>query len=158
MEFVRQATRQDALELAPLLRQADIMEIEAASGLSPEAALLHGVECGRPTLSFVDPKGGLAGMFGVTPTDDPLVGAVWMLSSGAIERYPIHFLRRCRPWVDKFHEAYPVLMNYVDQRNDVHIRWLKWMGFTFVRLVPYGVNQLPFYEIVRVKTPCALRK
>lgn len=151
MDFVRPATIQDARDLAPRLRPADVQEIWAATGESPEEALIMGVKLGRPALSFVDPRGELAGMFGVTPLSDPLVGAVWMLSSPAIERYPVHFLRRCRGWIEQFHDAYPVLMNYVDARNVVHIRWLKWVGFQFLRLVPYGVQRMPFYEIVRVR-------
>ena len=151
MEYVREARLDDIKDLAPLLRHSDIEEIKASAGLSAAEALFLGVCLGKPALTFIEPKGGLAGMFGVTPTNDPYVGAVWMLSSDAIEKYPIHFLRRCKPWVDKFNETYPVLTNYVDQRNTLHIRWLRWLGFSFVRLIPYGVNQLPFYEIVRVK-------
>lgn len=152
MEYVRPATVQDALELAPKLRQADLREVKAASGQSPEAVLLCGVSYGRPCLSFVDPEGNLAGMFGVTPTGVPEIGVVWLLSSDAVERYPMHFLRRCKPWVEKFNDMYPILTNFVDQRNEVHVRWLRWLGFKFLRLVEYGVEQLPFYEIVRVKT------
>lgn len=152
MDLVRPASIQDARDLAPRLRVADVREIQAATGETPEEALITGVNLGRPALSFVDPRGELAGMFGVTPLNDPQVGAIWMLSSDAIERYPVHFLRRCKGWIDRFHETYPVLMNYVDARNVVHIKWLKWVGFQFLRLIPYGVQQLPFYEIVRVRS------
>lgn len=151
MEFVRAARMYDVAQLAHLLRPDDIEEIKAASGLDPEAALYLGVKLGKPSLTFVDPEGGVAGMFGATPTNDPMVGAVWLMSSDAIEKYPMHFLRRCRPWIDKLNDAYPVLTNYVDARNIVHIKWLKWLGFSFTRLIPYGVSNLPFYEIVRVK-------
>jgi hypothetical protein len=34
----------------------------------------------------------------------------------------------------------------------VHIRWLKWMGCTFIkRHSTYGVEQRPFLEFVRLK-------
>lgn len=151
MKYVRLSTLSDTKVLAPKLRPDDLREIKAASGLTAEAALCFGVQLSNPCLSFVDPHGELAGMFGVTPTYASEVGAVWLLSSDAIEKYPIHFLRRCKEWVEEFHRSYPVLMNFVDQRNTVHINWLRWMGFSFVGLHPYGVEQLPFYEIVRVK-------
>lgn len=46
----------------------------------------------------------------------------------------------------------PILFNCVDQRNEVHINWLRWLGFKFVRIIPeYGIQKLPFIEFVRIR-------
>lgn len=149
--MIVQGTVATAKELAPVLRREDTDEIRAASGLDPEAALLHGVDTGDPVYAFYSPTGKIAGMFGVTPMGDR-EGAVWLLASDEVMKYPMTFLRRCRNTLDTLYEKYDVLFNYVDARNEVHIQWLRWMGFSFVAYYPeYGVEKRPFYEIVRLK-------
>ncbi len=42
-------------------------------------------------------------------------------------------------------DLFPHLQNYVDARNEISIRWLKWLGFRFdPKPVPYGIWGLPF--------------
>lgn len=80
------------------------------------------------------------------------IGSVWLLGAQELNNYSLYFLRHCRSWVNKLQEDYIVLWNYVDARNKVHIRWLKWCGFTFLRLINnHGVEQRPFYEFERVR-------
>ena len=39
----------------------------------------------------------------------------------------------------------------VDARNELHIKWLKFMGFKFIqRHENFGVAKLPFYEFLRI--------
>ena len=53
--------------------------------------------------------------------------------------------------VTMFNEKHPLLSNYVDAINELHIKWLKWCGFTFInKHEKYGVEQRPFYEFVRL--------
>jgi hypothetical protein len=152
MEYVRESLVGDVSKLAPVMRQADIDEVKAASGHSPEVALLMGMCHSRPAYTFLDPEGNVAGMFGVVPSTE-ISGAVWMLGGTSVERYPITFLKNCRKWTDHLNELYPVLFNVVDERNELHIKWLKWMGFSFInKHEAYGVEQRPFYEFVRVRT------
>ena len=154
MEYVREAILEDAKTIAPLLRQADIQEIRASSGKSPVEALTLGVLLGKPTYTFTSPQGELGGMFGVLPTAYPEAGAVWLLATGEVEKYPMTFLRHSREWIKTLHEDYPLLFNYVDGRNSLHIKWLKWMGFTFIRRHPeYGVEKRSFFEFVRMVKP-----
>jgi hypothetical protein len=39
---------------------------------------------------------------------------------------------------------YPVLRNYVDQRNTVSIRWLRWLGFRMGEPAVMGAARVPF--------------
>jgi hypothetical protein len=149
--YIRGATIEDAVVLAKVLRADDIAEIAAASGQDPRYCLETAVAVSNPAFAFFAPSGKIAGMFGVTPVDEG-IGAVWLLASDEVEKYPMTFLRRCRNVLDKLHEKYDLLFNYVDARNETHIQWLRWMGFSFVAYHPkYGVEKRPFYEIVRLK-------
>ena len=84
-------------------------------------------------------------MFGVSKE-----GAIWLLASDEIYRIRFSFLRESRKVIDFLNQKYPTLWNYVDCRNELHIRWLKWCGFKFLRKINYGVLQLPFYEFIKI--------
>ena len=129
-EYVRTATKKDVIYLAKHLRQDDVNEA-AAWGKDPFAALVSGLENSTPCLTFIDPEGNPAGMFGVVPQGR--WGAVWMLGTDAIERWPIKFLKRSKPWVERLNVIFPLLYNVVDERNTVHIAWLSWCGFEFAQ-------------------------
>ena len=61
------------------------------------------------------------------------------------------FLPESRKWVEKINQDYLVLTNYVDVRNTAAKRWLRWLGFRFVRIVEdFGYEKRPFYEVVRI--------
>ena len=61
------------------------------------------------------------------------------------------FLRQSKEMLRELHQQFILLFNEVDARNTTHIRWLRWMGFIFVRYRPnYGAEGRPFYEFCRV--------
>ena len=61
------------------------------------------------------------------------------------------FLRQSRIELKKVHKEFPVLFNYIDARNTVHLRWLKFMGFTIIKkLEIFGYEGRPFYEFVKI--------
>lgn len=152
MEKVRYSVSEDAALLASNLRDEDLREIEAAGTADPLVALEAGFECSRHCLTVVDESNTPLTMFGVAPSPDPLVGYVWLLSSPALDQYKIKFLRNSSRWVQAFHVDYPILTNLADARNTVHLKWLKWLGFTFINKVPgAGPGNFPFYEFVRLK-------
>ena len=67
------------------------------------------------------------------------------------ERDKRTFLRRSKVELDKIIQEYPVLFNVVDARNKIHVRWLQWMGFTFIKKhSEYGPEGRLFYEFVRI--------
>ena len=77
-------------------------------------------------------------------------GAIWLLATPDIKRIRFSFLRESRKVVNLLNHKYKVLWNFVDCRNELHLRWLKWCGFTFLRKLNYGVNQKPFYEFIKL--------
>lgn len=71
-------------------------------------------------------------MFGVAPVSILNgEGAPWMLGTEQLEQAQVAFLRACRGVVADMERTYPRLMNVVDARNTVAIRWLRWLGFRF---------------------------
>lgn len=149
--YVRPAETIDADVLAPRLRPADRGEIEAALGLvSPAAVLRGGVEASVPCFAVVT-HGAVVALFGVVPIARlPETGSVWLLASEDFAARPRFIVRLSKIWLARLHEHYRVLTNYVDARNQVHIRWLRWCGFVFVRRIErFGAMGLPFYEVRR---------
>ena len=148
---VRPARPGDAATLAPRLRPADLREIEAAVGRDPLAVLRQGIARSEPSLAIVDQADRPVALFGVVP--DPAteqVGQVWLLASDELARHSLSFLRQSGEWVDRLHRRYRTLWNHVDARNELHMRWLEWCGFSRVGLIQeFGVQKRPFYEFER---------
>lgn len=143
----------DISSLAPRLRKADLDELLAAGYGNAEAALMEGFLSPDGCTTVIRPDGEPIMMFGVAPhPHDDLIGCVWLLGTDDIARNGVTFLRHSRQFIDRFHEKYPVLMNFTDCRNAVHHRWLRWCGFMFINMVPgRGPGNHPFYEFVRVR-------
>lgn len=97
-------------------------------------------------------------LFGVDPVlDTENVGVIWLVSTPVLYQYPVEFVTRSKELLDKFHERYELLTNFIDERNTRHIRWLKWMGFVILRRVDrFGAHSLPFLEFASFRPhPCA---
>lgn len=137
--------------IAPRLREADRQEVIAASGRTPEEVLAVGLQ-GDVCLTWLNAEGDPIAIGGVARTNVEGAGAVWLLATPEIEAQRFAFLRNVGAYLEALHTVYPVLFNYVDARNTLHIRWLRWMGFTFINLHDsWGVEGRPFYEFVRIK-------
>jgi hypothetical protein len=150
---VRSTRAKDAEKLAPKLRQADIQEIQAATGESPLVALQNGISWSDSCYTIVDENDKPLALFGTVPDPNSKdTGRVWFLGSDELTKHSLLFLRNSHKWVEKLHQRYDILWNYIDARNEVHIRWLKWCGFKFIRRIEkYGVEQRPFYEFEKVR-------
>jgi hypothetical protein len=83
--------------------------------------------------------------------DNLSIGNVWLLGSPGIQDVRYSFLRQSRHWADVLHEDYEVLWNWADARNQVHIKWLKWLGFRVIQSAPVGVNGEEFHQFLRIK-------
>ncbi len=142
----------DAKKLAPKLRQADIKEIKAATGETPLFTLENGIYRSDSCYTIVDEDDKPLAIFGTVPDSNRNdTGRVWLLGSDELVKHSLFFLRNSHKWVVKLHQRYNILWNYIDARNEVHIRWLKWCGFNFIRRIEkYGVEQRPFYEFEKV--------
>lgn len=154
MPYLKPATLEEAIALAQDLRPEDEAEIRAMSGQESVVSLKHGVVFSDLPTTIMDEDGSVLGMFGAVSTgSNPRMGTVWMLCSPKILKYRRQFAKESRQWIEAMHQRYDLLWNVVDERNTVHIRWLQWCGFTFIRRYPVlGVEQRPFLEFVRIKT------
>jgi hypothetical protein len=113
--------------------------------------MLEGLKMGDKTLTMVAPTGIPVGLLGVGKSMIEGAGSIWLLATDDIEKYQITFLRHSKKVLKELQQDYLALHNYVDARNSLHIKWLKWMGFTFInKLDRFGVEQRPFYEFVRI--------
>jgi Protein of unknown function (DUF2833) len=145
--FVREAKLVDVLILGANIRQADRWEIWHIARKLPVDAFLEGYKVSdKPYV--IEWKGMPIAMFGVSGTKGS-VGVPWMLGTDDIKKVGKSLLRECRSYVDKMHDDYPVLTNYVWTKNTVHIQWLKWLGFQFGEAVPLGPDQELFYHFSR---------
>lgn len=136
---------EDAERLGPNLRQADRDEVAAASGLEPTASLRRALEvCDDPYT--ITTAGRPIAMFGVTPMGGT-VGAPWLLGSDGVLEHWREFVRRSGEEFARIRRPYTYLYNYCDARNELAMRWLRWLGFEFVELEPaYGVARMPFWR------------
>jgi hypothetical protein len=102
-------------------------------------------------------EGRAIGMFGVAPLEGDL-GAIWLLASDDLPQIRWWFLKKTRPWVAHFMSKYPKLTNLVDSRNSVHLKWVKWAGFTIVGEVPdVGPDRVTFLQFEKIRdSSCAM--
>jgi hypothetical protein len=73
-------------------------------------------------------------------------GSPWMLGTDLITEKQRIFLRRSKPWLDDIRKDYRYLENFVDARNVMSIKWLKWLGFEMDEAEPYGIHGEPFHK------------
>ncbi len=152
MVKVRPARSTDG-KIAQRLREADLREIKANLGQDPLIVLERGIAQSDPCYTVVNEQNKPLALFGVVPdTGDPDVGLVWLLASDELAQHPFFVLRNTHKWVEKLQRQYRVLWNHIDARNELHIRWLQWSGFTVLRRIEnFGVEQRPFYEFEKVR-------
>lgn len=141
----------DPASLAPRLRPEDVREVETL-GSTPMVALTKGL-IGDKCLTVLDGRKPIA-MFGVsTNPEDEQFGVIWLLASQELfTKARIRFIRESRHWLEYLSEGYIALYNIADSRNEAHLRWLKWLGFTFIRHIP--VADTSYVEFIR---PCAIQ-
>lgn len=155
--YVRKTVPTDIPIIAAAMRAEDKAEVQAAEGDTPEAALLKCLLIGKPCVTICSPEGTPLALYGVTPQGDR-VGIVWLLGAEELVERPavrLRFLREARDHLLRFFEHYDLLWNCVDARNRVHVKWIQWMGFTFIADHPnYGAEGRRFLEFCKVK-PCA---
>ena len=137
-------TLEAAKEVASNLLPDDRREVEEGHGLNPLVELVLEAKKGS-SVYFTVPNGKTAGMAGVGEG-----GTIWMLCTPAIHEYPITFAREAKRFVDARTE--PLLWNIVDERNTVHLKLLRFLGFKFLRKKLHGPHNLSFIEFCRVRS------
>jgi hypothetical protein len=146
------AARHHLGPIAGAMRDADREEVKAASGLSPEVALAMSFEVSTRCWTALDGDTPFI-MFGVAPFPGLAnTGSPWLLGTPHIVEHPAFFLRNSRPIVSQMLDEYTTLINYVDCRNRLSVRWLQWCGFHLVDYIhEFGVARIPFYQFSFIK-------
>lgn len=133
--------------IAKRMRKADREEVAAISGKTPGAALCYSLR--KSTIAWtaiVDGRPEL--IWGVADLNIlSRVGAPWLLGTDVVEIHFREFLRRSVWWRGQLLQRYAVLRNFVDDRNAVSIRWLKWLGFTMTEPVDLNGHKFRLFEL-----------
>ena len=141
-KYIHPITLEAAMSVASNLRSDDRREVEEGHGLDPFVMITSKAQEGS-CVYFNVPNGKTAGMAGVDPG-----GLIWMLTTPAIEEYPVTFAREAKRYVER---QKGLLWNIVDKRNTVHLKLLKFLGFKFLREIFHGPNQLTFIEFCKIQ-------
>lgn len=149
--YLRDPVWDDVVYLAENLRDRDVEELES-TGLTPFQALSEGFKLSKPCFTLLSAKGEAVGMMGVGPGHGNF-GAIWMLGAKGIEEYPMTLLKNSRKALQTLWDQteYQGFFNYVYSKNQLHIDWLKWLGFTFLRTVQIGPYNRDFIEFVKLR-------
>lgn len=132
------------------LRPEDEDEIKAKTGTTNvQKTLLTGFAMTDYCRSFfVDDK--IAGVYGVVASlDNKDIGSPFLLCTPKIKKLKIKFLRECKNRVEEMSDKFPILFNYIDSRNKLHLTWLKWCGFKIINEKTF--NNVLFYGFLKEK-------
>lgn len=138
------ASDEDAYELAPHIREADLAECLAGGYSSALHALLVSLAVSDEAYALLF-NGEVAALFGVARGN--LLngtGAVWLLTGRLADKYRIAFVRNMRVAFAFLTAKWPVLGSMVDSRHTKAIRFLGYLGFEFGEPVPVGRDAVPF--------------
>lgn len=147
MLTVRLATEEDVVSIARRLREADLREIRAVGEVSPEGALMAGLRSPGPCYVAVDEEAPVL-IFGTHPGPYAGLGFIWMMATDAIQKHGIQVIRQTRETIASLGRGYSLLANAVHVENTLHVRWIKWAGFTILREFTYNGNH--FYEFAKI--------
>lgn len=144
--YHRESQLDDLTYLSLHLRYEDQREVEAL-GHTVEKALALGYGNSTICRSIIDNRGRVVGIYGVVPLSDKC-GQVWMLGTEGLVKIKTAFLKQSRSEVNGMNNVYPHLCNFIDSRNEVHLKWIKWCGFKI--LGEKVINNVKFYEFCRL--------
>lgn len=144
--YFKEADRKDFKLMKKIIRKEDREELEASTGKRYEDIIDKTRDVSDISFAgYYDGK--LIALFGVrTLSMMTQTGAIWMFGSKFLPAHQRVFLKHCKKCVEVMLEDYQKVFNFVDERNTMVIRWLKWLGFTFEDSQPYGPKRMPFYK------------
>lgn len=113
--------------------------------------VLHSLVTAKHAITILGDDGEPIGAFGVTDSGIPNVGIVWLFGSDQMVRHKVSLMRTVPHYLGRFHEMFPALTNVVHADNEVHIRWLRSLGFKRLGTVQMGPRKSTFIEFGRMK-------
>lgn len=147
--LIRPGRLQDAVALAGRLRRADALEALLATGDGEFDVLTSSVALSNECWAAED-GGKVIAVGGVTFDYERNLGYPWLMGSDEMLKYPVTLVKVGREAVARWAPRCRTLMNYVHAENEVHIRWLKRIGFTMGQTIPeFGEGKAPFIHFYR---------
>jgi hypothetical protein len=141
-------------KLAGNLRQSDLDEIRAMTGSDPNDAVWSSLGISTHAFMVLDMDGTPVAVFGAAPHPLPGVGVVWMVGTDDVARLGFSIARNTRPYFDTLNDAYRILWNYIDDRNKLSMKWLRWGGFRLLAEKPeFGPERRTFHIFIRINEP-----
>lgn len=125
IEF-RQARVSDARAIVPRLRERDLAGLQSMG--DPVGVIAEALQGATVAFSALA-DGEVAVMFGLRRSvllDDRAY--LWMLGTGLVDEYPVHFLRYSRAAVKLLLEHYRLIYGECRADYERSIRWLTWLG------------------------------
>ena len=115
--------------IADNLRPADRRESASLTSAHPREALKTSHELSKLTYCIkVDGKPTV--VFGVADIPGTPHGSPWLMATPDIEKIKVFFIRNSRKYLTLLRKAGPYfrMRNMVDMRNELHVKWLKFLG------------------------------
>lgn len=124
----RPSRPEDIGAIAASMRPADKREVKLLSNQDPHEALTQSYRLSSVTrtLSYRDQP---LIMYGTSEFQKG-IGIVWGLGSDALDKHVVGFLRMSKSEVEILQGGYQALFNYVHADNELHLRWVEYVGFT----------------------------
>lgn len=130
------------------MRQEDKDEIWHLARIKPLDALLLSFDHAKNNeTALLDGK--VVMIFGTGDQGDGF-GCPWMLASDLLKEVRKPFLRESHLALSRMSEGFHTLHNVVWSKNREHVRWLRWLGFSFLPAVPMGPDGELFYPFFKV--------
>ena len=136
--------------MASRLRAPDLQEV-VSRGSKPLDAIVKGYVYGDRTVTILADGDPICIYGAVSTGRSPKSASVWMLGTDGVYTHRSQFIKESRERVQDLIKDYEVVWNYVDSRNHLHVRWLRWLGFSFIRsTTEVSVDGTPYYEFVKL--------
>ena len=147
----RVATLEDISYVVPRLRAEDNEEAKAMWGITP-AQFFRGAGTNENIYCIYNREGTPVALGGVAAlASSPGVAQIWMVATPELENHQIEFLKHSKRFIQEVSAPFMLVYNYVHAKNEVHLKWLKWCGFTFINRLPrFGAAGEEFYTFVKV--------
>lgn len=138
-----QATGEHLAQMIGRIRDDDARELEDGYGEDPYFVLGQSFAASVLCWAAVVDRETIA-MFGVVPRGPWPAGRPWMIGTKDLDKHRFKFVKGCREVVQEMLGTFPSLENVVDVRNRKTIRWLRWLGFDFGKIILVGQKNLPY--------------
>lgn len=144
--LIRPTEPGDVAVLYANLREPDLTECMAYGAADIETEIAASVR--RSALCWTGLiNGEIACIMGVGTVDMLAgVGSPWMLGTPVLDANARVLVRETPAYIARMLIAFPILQNFVHQKNSTSVRWLRRLGFTLHAPAPFGPLGEPFHR------------